>query len=150
MSYITLANFTLPHSPLTPLSSTTFVAHVILLHQLQNSNNMFSRPRFTSLLATTLRQRSSQRPTNQSIARLLSSAAPPTPHQMMSSSDDDDDVAQGSQPIHFRKSPTAHPLLVKPLQSGSLPYGSHLGLQQNHVWEESEINERLKNVSTVD
>lgn len=49
-------------------------------------------------------------------------------------------------PVHFRASLTKHPLGIqkRPLNFNSdSALGDHLGLQQNHIWTESEITERM-------
>lgn len=43
--------------------------------------------------------------------------------------------------VHFRASSHRHPLNVKPIKNLD---GNHLGLTQNHIWEASEIEERME------
>lgn len=56
-----------------------------------------------------------------------------------------DDLGQET-PVHFKVSMTKHPLGIqkKPfLFNTDSNFGDHLGLQQNHIWTEAEINEKM-------
>ena len=49
-------------------------------------------------------------------------------------------------PVHFKASMTKHPLGIAKnpiLFNSQSMQGDHLGLQQNHIWTEDEINERM-------
>jgi hypothetical protein len=79
---------------------------------------------------------------------LSSAAAKPT------NGDEGDESREGVRSnIHFRLSPTRHPLNVKPASSGGgaqplsdVQPGNHIGLAQNHIWSQSEIDERMKDL----
>ena len=55
-------------------------------------------------------------------------------------------VLKDVTPVHFKASMTKHPLMIqkKPfLFNSDSALGDHLGLQQNHIWTEQEINEKM-------
>jgi hypothetical protein len=45
--------------------------------------------------------------------------------------------------IHFRVSVTPHPLGDKAKVDPNKDLGDHIGRQQNHIWLEEELNEKL-------
>jgi hypothetical protein len=45
--------------------------------------------------------------------------------------------------VHFRLSRRNHPLKIKKINADETLMASHRGRQQNHIWEEEEIQERL-------
>ena len=49
-------------------------------------------------------------------------------------------VPKFAHPPHFKLSSTPHPLLEKDSQ---LRLGDHTGLQQNHIWSQEELNEKM-------
>jgi hypothetical protein len=66
--------------------------------------------------------------------------------QVFPSLDSVEDECASETPVHFKASMTKHPLgIVKNpfLFNSQNAQGDHLGLQQNHIWTEGEINERM-------
>jgi hypothetical protein len=56
-------------------------------------------------------------------------------------------LASESNSIHFRVTSTPHPLATNDDPKKATQYqqilGDHTGLQQNHIWTESELQEKL-------
>jgi hypothetical protein len=49
----------------------------------------------------------------------------------------------GASAVHFRVSTTPHPLGGKAKVDPDKDLGDHIGRQQNHIWSEDELKEKL-------
>ena len=53
-----------------------------------------------------------------------------------------------SNAIHFRASNRAHPLFPEGYVTSKERLGDHTGKQQNHIWSETEIHEKMSTLYT--
>jgi hypothetical protein len=55
-------------------------------------------------------------------------------------------TTSGADHVHFRRSPTPHPLNAKPSPVVDMDSGDHTGRQQNHIWTPTELQEKMSDL----